>query len=99
MNAVNSPVGTLLCRAARCTEAQATLVGSALARFQARRGFSRIDLARFLGCSTMQVNALALCRRPRPDDPAFEQAVQALAAYAGCTSHCLHQILCEQAEP
>jgi hypothetical protein len=96
MNAVHPPVSTLLCRAARCTETRPNLVGCALARYQKRHGLQRLDLARLLECSTFQVNALALCHRPLPDDPGFDQAVQALAAYAGCSTHGLGQILRER---
>lgn len=99
MNAVNSSVGTLLYRAARCTEAQPALVGFALASYRQRHGLQEGDLARFLECSTMRVNALALCRRPVLGDPAFDQAVKALAAYVGCSSRRLHALLGEQIAP
>lgn len=74
----------LLRRAAQAFEHEQGFIASALAAYRRKTGMDTDALARFLSCSPVRLNALALCRRPDPSAPDFHQVVSALAAFIGC---------------
>jgi hypothetical protein len=83
----------LLRRAARAFEWEDGHIGAALAAFRRKAGMDEDELARFLACSPVRLNALALCRRPDPAAPDFGQAVSAIAAFIGCDAARLEALL------
>ncbi len=83
----------LLRRAAQAFEHEDAYIASALAAFRRKAGMDEDDLARFLACSPVRLNALALCRRPDPTAPDFSQAVSAIAAFIGCDASRLAAVL------
>lgn len=83
----------LLRRAAQAFEWEEGHIGAALAAFRRKAGMDEDELARFLACSPVRLNALALCRRPDPAAPDFRETVAAIAAFIGCDAARLETLL------
>jgi hypothetical protein len=86
-------VSELLRRAAQAFEKDNGYIASALAAYRHKAGMNEDALARFLACSPVRLNALALCRRPDPAASDFREAVSAIAAFIGCDADRLEALL------
>ncbi len=83
----------LLRRAAHAFETDDGSIASALAAYRRKAGMDEDALARFLSCSPVRLNALALCRRPDPEAPNFRETISAIAAFIGCDADPLAALL------
>jgi hypothetical protein len=70
-----------------------TLLGTALARWQAAEGLSEVAVAAALGIGVDQLAALAMSRMPNPADPHYAEDLAALATHHGVHAEVLDRVL------
>ena len=82
----------LIARAARALEGCPGVMASALAACR-RTGMTEADLAAWLGLPPHRLPGLALCLRPDPSSPTFNDEVMALAGHVRCAAEPLRTLL------
>lgn len=68
-------------------------LASVLWRYARSEGLDDEDLAGMLDCPISTLAPLALCRRPRPEPPFFQQDVDRIAQHFGIRSETLAEIV------
>lgn len=70
-------------------------VGHSLRAFAAARDLDEAHIAAFLGCGQGAISRLAMCRQPSVNEETYQQDIEQIAAFVGCDSSRLQQLLRE----
>ena len=87
------PGPSLLRRAAARAAGRAFFLASALLPYAEIEGLDDAALAEWLGCRPDDLPRLLLCRRPRPEPPAFRADVERIAEAFGLSAPTLAEVV------
>lgn len=68
-------------------------LASAIRTYARSEGMDEAGLAEALGCAPSDLDALRLCRRPRPEPPQFEADVVRISSFTGVKPDVLAQVV------